>query len=404
MNRRQFITGAAAGVVVAYGGIEGSSGFAEQETFNYLKISEAPAGVWFNVRPENGDGFKDNWSAGVALMKTSPNPDVRVFDSGIVGRLHITGTAPEIAVQPNPKHLQDFRGNGVRAAAWITAQPREVIALLSIDRTLVATVQADDKGFAGVLIPDTKAEFILAAGTATTYTSDKPFIVRFGKLDAYTHPLHPSVVDAGNPDPISRLSVASVDQAPLDSSFFRPHSRGIYWSNAINLALPERSAGVEYIARDETGQFGISSVNQSTVDVYMRVNAAYLDSYRDIKDLANTHPTVWVSSSRAGTKIELLHVNRQVIPGASTLTDGVGQGGVRLPLVNTDTGIRITFPPKIAGIAQVVDLNIGPERPADRNKPSTLDATRFITRSGIYLPFDPQGRIDFNTASVAKRR
>jgi hypothetical protein len=407
-RRRALVAGSAGAVVLAAAAAtrEIAPLFAQEEDpVKNTKVIEAKPGTWIHPMTSTGDV----WSYGVTLRVPGNLSQESLSDQGNVGEVFINGSNVigseyGLDIQTNDKYINDYKGNGARAAAWLTTGKGDFIKLVTIDgdkETTLATIQASDTGFAGVLLPDYETKFGIRIARVN---ETKPVKIAFGPLaqqDMEKAKANSNIVDAAGPEISTTAPVYTIDQAP-SGVFFRARSGNRLWSPAVLPSL--RKTGFasppgtpEYTNNGNPGELIIKRQQKPVVEFGVKVDPTY---YNDYRDGADTQPAIWIhnrylgaDSSPTPIRVQLIDDNGQVITKdingkdvkAEVVTDQAGYGGIRLPNVRTTMRIRLVQMEQTTDQTDV-EIQIGPEHPADRNKPTTIDAGQFYTSHTTRLP------------------
>lgn len=402
----------------------------DEDPIKNVKINEEIPFTWFHPMSAKGDV----WSYGVVLRDSSLYGDQKsLSDQGNVGEIFLNSSSDlGVDIKTNIQYLNDYKGNGARAAIWLTAGAKDLVILMDETNDQaplpVAAATADEKGFAGFLLPDRNIQIGIRIVRQSGKTD--PVRLTFGNISNvdFADPQkrnHPSVIDADKflkessavstqtpvvqtpveqqpiaispepqassretlPDFLTESSVSTFQDASSNAYFLAQSSKSEGWSHFVEFKLPEKTPGVFYRDRGNVGEvfvqtrgLGTNAVN--SFDLYMRTNPIFVEDYR--QGVGN-RPAIWFKT-QPGTLIQLLNSNNEVLtfisdgkkyPIQSTV-DGAGFGGLVLPDYIANVKARIILPhPEVDTDTQI---QFGPERPQDKGKASTLDSTAWIPR------------------------
>lgn len=375
----------------------------EEDPIKNTLVNEAIPYAWFHPMSANGDV----WSYGVILRDPAlEGVETRTLsDRGNVGEIFLSGQATAgLDIKIDTTYLADYKGSGARASLWLTTGPSDVVILMDETNDKapapVAVVTADEKGFAGLigLTGQFGLRIIRASGT-------DPVKAAFGNIsnEDYADPNkrnHPSVIDIEKyitpaaeaptfvvpaapaeealPEFLAEPSVSTFQDAPRNTFFLAKSSKGEGWSHFAQFSLPDQSNGVFYRDRGNVGEMfiqtrGLSANASGNLDLTMSLNPLFANDFKMTGDNnpADNRPGVWIKT-QPNAKIQLLDEPGNVI--GEVRADGSGFGGVALPESQRIVRTRIVLPQP--GIDTDTQIQFGAERPKDRGKSSTLDATR----------------------------
>jgi hypothetical protein len=415
LSRRTLLKAAVAGAALK--AVEGPlRAFAQEaDPVKNRKISEAQKNEWFHPMTEDGKV----WSYGVVLR------DPALQGAGIqnqgYGSIALTGAGDVgVDVTTNDKYLGDYRGNGARAAMWLQTGPKDQVYLMDVNNQPVALVAADEKGFAGILMPDASTQFGLRV-RRTSGAADA-VKVNFGNLSKEDagKPRHPSVIDASEKLAAQAQPAAPVAEAPAPApvveqpapqapapveqpapqpaaqpersatvidflptkqvkkwqdaegaGFFRPLSaNGEGYSPFTEFAVigvPHNQDGSPKYAFRDRGNVGeffalVRGAGQVRLDV--KTHGPFANHIQQ----GQAAPAFWLSDMQPQTRIRLSDIGGNVL--AEAVSDDAGFGGIQLPATDAQFIITLDIPHP----ESPVDIRIqeGPANQDALNKPSTL--------------------------------
>lgn len=378
-----------------------------------ISIDRLPRRQFAHPTTEKEDG-EEVWSYGFSLR----HPDLEgmsVRGTGNVGEILLTGCSTGIDLAATARFLGDYRGSGVRSAAWIQAAAGDVITVLDGENLPYGQTAADENGFAGVLVPSETedSQFAVRVHRVDPANCNKAVKVTLGNLSQEDAAKPgPSVIDAATgqtgpfsspapeaipptptpaPTPrvieqappfLAELPVSTFAEAPADTFFLAKSSQGVGWTHTLEFALPNKVPGVFYTDKGNVGEmFVLTRDGATNFDLYFRVNPLFIN---DLKQGAENRAAIWIKT-QPGALIQLLDADRQVVTqrGADgkvtqveVRADGAGFGGFILPENQAVLGMRVVM--ANAKINADTQIQLGPEKPVDRGKPSTLDSSPFI--------------------------
>lgn len=424
MNRRNFIE-AAAGLGLAMGAavaIGGEAAWAvtpktekrKAADFNYKLLSEAqPSDEFFDVLYQNGrlwsDAIRFGYVGSTRLQETGTEGKFTLNNSG--SKTGGVSNRLTLKIQTNKAEYGVLKGSdGVRIGGWYHGESGDMLetAVLNPDGslTLLGRVRASTDGFMGFLLPERSDAFMISIDRVNQ--GSQP-VLEFGALREADQlkPASPVVLEALQPDRSMTYPISYIGTAPRKGGgYFTPISiDGRVWDRTVSLGLPEDpDSRIRYY--EDTSDPGINKVyaqlatGVTTSDAYFDHHKAF--DYQGLRsDSAGLVVYVNNATGKPGGTIALLDINRN--PIVETNLDGTGFGGVRVPFVDTQFGVRYTTPD--ASTPTFVRFQIGPESFAERarNLANIIDTPQYIMNHPLTLAIVPQGVDSISSDFAASR-
>lgn len=353
------------------------------------KIGEVKPYDWFH--PVSKD--KKIWSYGVTLR--DPFLSGASLVSGEYGELFLHGASDVgLDVKINTKFLNDYIGDGARAAIWLKTGKNDFIYLMNDKNEPVTVVAADDTGFAGILMPNANIEFGFRVQRKSG--AAEPIKVSFSNLskeDAQKD-LQTGVIDVAKVLKVNevelpkRQEAAPVEQKPKTveflsepkllkwenaegKGFFRPLSvKGEGYTSFIQFSIPEsprKSGGTPvYSFKDkgEVGKFYALSRRAAQVRIDLKTFAPFVEHVKQGK----IAPALWLGGLQPETRMLVHDIGGNVL--AEARADGAGFGGIELPQYDAQLIITLNFP--YPDSPSDVEFQMGPAEQVHLDKPSTV--------------------------------
>lgn len=283
----------------------------------------------------------------------------------------------------NPQFIGDFLGNdAVRTAQWLRGlQKGDRVTLMDQDNNPVANTFASDDGFAGILTPsDTKpVRYGIRVDRANSAACSEFVETTFGNISAadYQRLLQnpsPAVIDAAKFISSEPAKVNTIDFLPAEQvlrwtdaagrGFFRPVSlKGEGYTRFAEFSILS-SFGFTFRDKGNVGEFFALARGARQVRLDIKTHAPFVNDLRQ----GQAAPALWLDGMQPGTKLQIHDRGGVVL--AEARGDDAGFGGIELPAFDAQFIITLDIP--VAESPQDIRIQMGPARPADLAKDSTV--------------------------------